>query len=83
MDDSRDSLFDSGVIEEEDAAEAKQPTAAPSLPAPKKAPLEDSAKDAAREDPRKKLPAYSEDAVDALLESDSGEIEHGASSADD
>ena len=74
---SRDSLFDSGNIE--DAAGTKQP--APAVIAsltPIKAPLEDSAKDAAREDPRKKLPAYTESDVDALLESDSGEIEHGA-----
>ena len=74
---SRDSLFDSGNIE--DAAGIKQP--APAVIAsltPIKAPLEDSAKDAAREDPRKKLPAYTEADVDAVLESDSGEIEHGA-----
>ena len=74
---SRESLFDSGNTE--DAAETKQPAAVviASL-TPIKAPLEDSAKDAAREDPRKKLPVYTESDVDKLLESDSGEIEHGA-----
>ena len=73
---SKDSLFDDDddIVEEPSAAKT---TAAATT---KVAPLEDSAKGGPdRPDPRKKaVTEYSEADIDAELESDSMEIEHGA-----
>ena len=75
---SNDSLFASDEVAEKDA-KPKQASASGQKP-----PLEDSAKDGARADPRKeKAPAreYTEDDIDAELADDPEEsidIDHGA-----